>query len=53
MPSDGSPKLQLELDGQSEKSVKTGVSQKTEKSEDSKKKEKKTKTPDEPFVVGE
>lgn len=49
LPGDGSPKLTLDLDGQSVKSGKTGVSQKTEKSEESK---KKAKTPDEPFVVG-
>ena len=54
LPGDGSPSLTLDLDEQSQKSAKTGVSQKTEKSEDSaKKKEKKAKTPEEPFVVGE
>lgn len=49
LPGDGSPKMQLDLDVQSDK---TGVSQKTEQSDDSKRK-KKAKTPEEPFVVGE
>ncbi|XP_070186843.1 uncharacterized protein KIAA2012-like [Littorina saxatilis] len=51
LPGDGSPKMQLDLDVQSDKSSKTGVSQKTEQSDDSKRK-KKAKTPEEPFVVG-
>ncbi|XP_076446001.1 uncharacterized protein LOC143283663 isoform X2 [Babylonia areolata] len=49
-PGGASPKLPQDLDKQSEKSAKTGVSQKTEKSDDSKK--KKAKSPEEPFVVG-